>query len=119
MPHADTASIPTETAAGGTPAEQFTARDAQGQQVVVVKAPARLAEDAIGGLHWTGGGADFALLDGSAVERLDESTFRIVPTGETVRREEGQHGVTHHPAHQTPADPAAPSPSRFASRSGD
>lgn len=79
------------------------ARNAQGQQVVVTKAQARLAEDALGGLHWGGGAADFALEDGSPVERVDESTFRVVRTGETVRREEGAHGVTHHPDQQTPA----------------
>ena len=73
-------------------AEQFTARNAQGQPLVITKAPAQLREDAVGGLHWNGGSTGFALPDGSPVERLDESTFRIVRTGETVRREEKPHG---------------------------
>jgi hypothetical protein len=116
MPRADagpTGVAPEKNApAGSAPAEQFTARNPQGQQVVIVKAPAKLAEDAAGGIHWRRGGGEFTLLDGSAVERVDESTFRIASTGETVRREEGQHGVTHHPEHQTPAEPSPPTPSR-------
>lgn len=84
-------------APGRAAAEHFTARNAQGQPFVITKAPAQLHEDAVGGLHWGDQGTGFALADGSPVERLDESTFRIVPTGETVRREERPHGGTTGP----------------------
>ena len=89
---------------GAGMAERFTARNAQGQPFVIIKAPAQLREDAIGGLHWSGGSAEFVLADGSPVERLDESTFRIVRTGETVRREEGPHCGGNSPASHDPTE---------------
>ena len=104
----------------GTPAvaEQFTARNAQGQATLIRKRAASVHEDSLGGLHFGGGAADFELKDGSPVVRVDESTYRIVHTGEVLRREEGQHGISHHPDHQTPADPVPPSPSRTSSTGG-
>lgn len=87
-------------AASAAVAEQFVAHNPQGQAVMVRKRAANTHEDSIGGLHFGGGAADFELKDGSPVVRIDESTFRVVHTGELLRREEGTHGGTH------PAAPA-------------
>jgi hypothetical protein len=45
----------------------------------------------------------FRLENGEPVERVEESTFRIARTGELLRREEGDHGITHHLQHQSAA----------------
>lgn len=61
-------------------------------------------EDAIGGMMWSHPPSTaFRLESGEPVERVEESSFRIVRTGELLRREEGNHGITHHTQHQTPA----------------
>lgn len=86
-------------------AEKFTARDITGRVVVIEKQGSAPTENAIGGLEWSGPDTAYRVQGGSAVERIDESTFRIVATGQIVRREEGQHGITHHSQHQTPARP--------------
>ena len=101
-----------------TVAEQFTARSAQGQPTLIRKRAASVNEDSLGSLHFGGGAADFELTDGSPVVRVDESTYRIVHTGEVLRREEGQHGTMHYPEHPTPASPRAPAPSRTSSTGG-
>lgn len=85
--------------------EQFTARNATGRLVVIEKLGAAATENPIGGLEWSRAGPAYRVKAGGDVERIDESTFRIVDTGEVVRREEGRHGVTHHPQHQTPGQP--------------
>ena len=97
MPHADPSSQP---GAAQAVAEQFVARNDAGQAVLVRKRAANTHEDSMGGLHFGGGAADFELKDGSPVVRIDESTYRIVHTGEALRREEGTHGSSH------PAPPA-------------
>ena len=94
-----------EDGAVGAVAERFTARDDAGHQLVIERLNVQVHENALGGLEWAGEGASYRLQGGGAVQRMDESTFRITETGALVRREEGQHGITHHPAHQTPARP--------------
>lgn len=107
MPHGEEgapgATSATLARGAGPAVETFSARNAQGELRTLHKKAATAHEDSLGGLRWSGGAADFETDDGSPVERIDESTYRIVTTGEVVRREEGKHGVTHHPEHQTPA----------------
>lgn len=103
MQHADEPRAAGDTAPGT--AEQFTARDTAGRMVVIEKLGSVPVENGIGGLEWSGPGPAYRLQGGGDVERIDESTFRIVGTSEVVRREEGQHGITHHPQHQTPGRP--------------
>lgn len=86
-------------------AERFTARDSSGRVVVVEKLKAQALENSLQGLEWSDGGPRYQLQGGGAVERVDESTYRIAGTGEEVRREEGQHGPTYHTEHQTPGRP--------------
>ena len=104
--------------AGVAVAEQFTARNAHGQATLIRKRAASVHEDSLGGLHFGGGAADFELTDGSPVVRVDEFSYRIVHTGEVLRREEGQHGSTQHrrahyrlrlraPLRQADAEPSA------------
>ena len=97
MPHA-------EAPPAGT-AEQFTARGASGRAVVIEKLAAGVRENDVGGLAWTASGVTYRLQGGGVVERIGESTFRIADTGEIVRREEGDHGITYHPQHQAPGRP--------------
>ena len=82
-------------------AERFTARDPSGQAVVIEKRKADVRENSLQGMEWSDGGPHYQLQGGGAVERVDESTFRIASTGQEVRREEAQHGPTHHPEHLT------------------
>lgn len=71
-------------------AERFEGRTSHGQVVTIIKKAAQAHENALGGLQWSGGAANFALEDGSSpVERIDEATYRVINTGEVVRREEG------------------------------
>lgn len=102
MPHADA-----PKAAAGTPvAERFTARDGAGQTVVIEKLQARVIENDMQGLQWSDGGPHYRLqAGGGMVDHVGDSLYRIVATGELVRREEGQHGPTHHPQHLTPGRP--------------
>jgi hypothetical protein len=86
-------------------AEHLTARDARGRVLVIEKLGVAATENAIGGLEWKGLGPAYRLQGGGDVQRIDESTFRIVKTGEVVRREEGQHGITHHTRHQPLVQP--------------
>lgn len=104
--------------AGVAVAEQFTARNAHGQATLIRKRAASVHEDSLGGLHFGGGAADFELTDGSPVVRVDESSYRIVHTGEVLRREEGQHRSTCRPDHPTPASPLPPAPSHTSSTGG-
>lgn len=94
MPHAD---APLHPGTANAVAEQFVARNAAGQAVLIRKRAANAHEDILGGLHFGGGAADFELKDGSPVVRINESTYRIVHTGEVLRREEGTHGSSHPP----------------------
>lgn len=103
MQRADEPHVPGGGALGT--AEQFTARDTAGRVVVIEKLGSAPVENSIGGLEWSGPGPAYRVQGGGDVERIDESTFRIVDTSELVRREEGQHGITHHPQHQTPGRP--------------
>lgn len=83
-------------------AERFTARDSEGRQVVIEKLKAMALEDDLQGLKWSDGGPHYQLQgDGGAVDHIGDSTYRVVSSGEVVRREEGQHGPTHHPEHLT------------------
>jgi hypothetical protein len=87
-------------------AERFTARDGAGQVVVIEKLQARVLENALQGLEWSDGGPHYRLqAGGDEVDHVGDSLYRIVATGELVRREEGQHGLTHHPEHQTAGRP--------------
>ena len=95
----------TEPPAATDAAERFTARDTSGQAFVIEKLASVVRENAMHGLEWADGGPRYRLSTGQPVEWVDESTFRVPETGETLRREEGDHGVTHHPEHQTAARP--------------
>lgn len=96
-------------ASTGAFAERFDARDGAGRVFVIEKLDASAHENAIGGLEWTGPGVRYQLEQGGGeVERIDESLFRVVGTGELLRREEGKHGITHHPEHQSPSAAASP-----------
>lgn len=88
-------------------AERFEARDEAGRSVVIEELSDSLHENALGGIEWKRGESRYQLPSGAAVERLDESLFRVVDSGQLLRRSEGAHGVTHHPLHQStgPADP--------------
>ena len=103
--------MPTADGPGGsdaaTPgiAEQFNARDTAGRVVVIEKLVSGAMENDIGGLEWSTNGPVYRLKNGGGVDRIDESSFRIADTGEVVRREEGDHGITDHTEHQTPARP--------------
>ena len=77
-------------------AERFTALGTSGRKFVVEKAKDQVRENSLQGLEWSGGGPSYRLQNGDAVERLDESTYRIVRTGEEVRREEAQVTSTQH-----------------------
>jgi hypothetical protein len=93
------------SATGGTSAEaaeRFTARGTSGRVVVIEKLRAGARENSLQGLEWSDGGPRYQLQGGGAVERMDESTYRIVSTGEEVRREEGQHGEQHRIQPPTP-----------------
>jgi hypothetical protein len=105
MPH-DSAT-PTHRAgtADAAIAEAFDARDGAGRNVVIEKLRTQAGENALGGLEWTHGGAEYRLQRGGPVERVNETLFRVVSTGEIVQRVEGRHGITHHTEHQTPARP--------------
>lgn len=106
MPHDSSAPEERGNATGVAAAEAFETRDGAGRSVVIEKLATQAGENALGGLEWTQGGAQYRLhRGGGAVERVNESLFRVVSTGEIVRRIEGQHGVTHHTEHQTPARP--------------
>lgn len=85
-------------------AERFHARNESNQLVVVQKLRATASENSLGGLEWSGSGVLYRLEGGEAVDRIDESHFRITRSGEIIRRVEGEHGVTHHQEHQTPGD---------------
>ncbi|RZJ10878.1 MAG: hypothetical protein EON50_14410 [Acidovorax sp.] len=104
MQPADSAPPPTAGAAADI-AERFSARDSAGQQVVIEKLKARALENDLQGLQWSDGGPHYQLQGGGAVDQVGDSTYRIVSTGEVVRREEGQHGLTHHTEHQTAGRP--------------
>lgn len=98
------ADLPGNEPPRGGAAERFDARDGAGRVVVVEKLDTRARENAIGGLEWTGHGVRYQLHQGGGeVERIDESLFRVVSTGELLRRQEGDHGISHHPEHQSPA----------------
>lgn len=97
MPRADVPPAPK----GATVAEQFSARDGAGQRVVIEKLQAAVVENDLQGLQWSDGGTHYRLQTGGAVDHVGDSLYRIVATCELVRREEGQHGITHHPRHQT------------------
>lgn len=85
-------------------AERFTARNSTGHAVVVEQFGVSLGEDAIGGIVWSHPPSTaFRLENGEPVERVEESTYRVVRTGELLRREEGDHGITHHLQHQSAA----------------
>lgn len=86
-------------------ADRFEARNEAAELVAVEKLAASAEENALGGLEWSGAGVRYQLEDGSEVERVGESHFRIVRTGEVLRRIEGDHGISHHQKHQTPAKP--------------
>ena len=77
-------------------AERFTARGTSGRRFVVEKTKDQVLENSLQGLEWSGGGPSYRLQNGDAVERIDESTYRIVRTREEVRREEGQATSTQH-----------------------
>lgn len=96
----------TGAAAQAAVAERFTARDGAGQVVVIEKLQARVLENDLQGLQWSDGGPRYRLQSsGGVVDHVGDSLYRIVATGELVRREEGQHGPTHHPQHLTPGRP--------------
>lgn len=80
------------TATGAPIAERFTARDGAGQVVVIEKLRAQALEDDVQGLQWSDGGLYYQLQGGrGAVDHVGDSIYRIISTGEIVRREEGSH----------------------------
>ncbi|WP_440111056.1 hypothetical protein [Acidovorax sp. BL-A-41-H1] len=81
-------------------AERFTARNSPGHAVAVEQVTVSVGEDAIGGIVWSHAPSTaFRLENGQPVERVEESTYPTVRTGELRRREEGDHGITHHLQH--------------------
>jgi len=104
MPTADPFSADHSPESAGT-AERFDLRDGAGRLVAVEKLRTAPRENDLGGLEWSGPGVAYQLQGGGAVERVNESLFRVVATGELMRREEGEHGITRHPQHQTPGRP--------------
>lgn len=111
MPHGDDDTVGARTPPGGVRpqpardvAERFTARDPSGQQLIVEKLATQVTENALGGMEFSRPAGDaFQLENGEAVEWVEESTYRRVRTGEILRREEGDHGTTHHPSQQSRA----------------
>lgn len=86
-------------------ADRFQARNEANEVVFVEQLKTTAEENSLGGLEWAGPGVRYRLVDGSEVERIDDSHFRVVHNGEIVRRVEGDHGITtHHLEHQTPSN---------------
>lgn len=85
-------------------ADRFQARNEANEVVSVEQLNTTAEEPSLGGLEWAGPGVRYRLVDGSEVERIDDSHFRAVHNGEIVRRVEGDHGITHHLEHQTPSN---------------